>query len=405
MLQEIATKARLYVPDGITLMGILDETNTLPPGTVFFQYHDPRTGILRHLLPGTRVAVSRSPCIHPGDCQVLTLATVLPTSSLHTLKDVVVFPQAGTRPHPDEMSGGDLDGDLYTLLFDPALVPTTAFPAMSYDPALPAARIPATSHTTHGTVTSTEMATFFIKYMQNDNLGRIANAHGVFADTHGAESTECLTLATLHATAVDFAKTGVPATFPTMLMPKAYPAFMTNRRKPTYDSTKVLGQLYRKVNALQVPTNQGTPVDCVDPDLILPGASRYMEDAACWLVDYNTRLMHLMLRYGVTDEQELMSGCVKEFSRKMSREKSRNGNTQERLNRELATLRRDFRQLFMAELDELDDYDGLKKASAWYQVTYETESSPGDPPRLISFPWVMSSHLLKIKELNGQLAL
>lgn len=52
--------------------------------------------------------------------------------------------------------------------------------------------------------------------MVNDNLGMIANAHIAWADqsTEGARSSECIQLAELHSTAVDFCKSGVPAEFP-----------------------------------------------------------------------------------------------------------------------------------------------------------------------------------------------
>ena len=52
--------------------------------------------------------------------------------------------------------------------------------------------------------------------MVNDNLGMIANAHLAWADKleDGAKSPECIKLAELHSTAVDFCKSGVPAEFP-----------------------------------------------------------------------------------------------------------------------------------------------------------------------------------------------
>lgn len=51
---------------------------------------------------------------------------------------------------------------------------------------------------------------------QRDNLGQIANCHLVWADRRkeGVRSEECLRLAKLQSSAVDFAKTGVAAEFP-----------------------------------------------------------------------------------------------------------------------------------------------------------------------------------------------
>lgn len=40
----------------------------------------------------------------------------------HGLKNVIVFPQQGLRPHPKEMSGGDLDGDTFWITRHPKLI-------------------------------------------------------------------------------------------------------------------------------------------------------------------------------------------------------------------------------------------------------------------------------------------
>ncbi len=41
---------------------------------------------------------------------------------MHDLKNVVVFPRVGPRPHPMEMSGGDLDGDTFWICRHPKLI-------------------------------------------------------------------------------------------------------------------------------------------------------------------------------------------------------------------------------------------------------------------------------------------
>jgi hypothetical protein len=56
------------------------------------------------------------------------------------------------------------------------------------------------------------MTDFFIQFMENDQLGRIATLHQQLADCQpkGTFDPDCVLLAEMHSTAVDFSKTGIP---------------------------------------------------------------------------------------------------------------------------------------------------------------------------------------------------
>ena len=201
-LRQLKYRSRIPVSDAVTLYGICDETGCLHEGEIFVKFDvDGSTRQVQHLVG--KVAVTRSPALHPGDVQVATAVAPPDHSSLWDLRNCVVFSQKGHRDLPSMLSGGDLDGDLYNIIYDVSLIPEMTDTPASYVPAQPM--------DIGRTVTVEDMTGFFIDFMQNDQLGRIATLHQVLADgEQGTRSPSCLELAALHSTAVDFSKTGIP---------------------------------------------------------------------------------------------------------------------------------------------------------------------------------------------------
>ena len=98
------------------MFGIVDEYDVLEYGEVFIQYshinddkleNDKPTTSSLTILDNVRVAITKNPCHHPGDLRTFT---AVDRPELRHLVDVVVFPRKGPRPHPNEISGSDLDG-------------------------------------------------------------------------------------------------------------------------------------------------------------------------------------------------------------------------------------------------------------------------------------------------------
>lgn len=199
-LREIKYRSRILVPDALTVYGICDETGFLEEGQVYVTWDTDKRQQLH--LKG-QIAVTRSPALHPGDIQLATAVSPPDDSILHDLHNCVVFSQKGSRDMPSMLSGGDLDGDLYNIIYDDSLIPKMT--------ESPAAYLSAKAEDIGRSVTSHDMTEFFVDFMQNDQLGRIAILHQVFADSEplGTRSPHCLLLAELHSTAVDFSKSGV----------------------------------------------------------------------------------------------------------------------------------------------------------------------------------------------------
>lgn len=118
------------------------------------------------------------------------------------LKSLISFEQLLTCTI--QLSGGDLDGDRYYIIWDEECRPKRYFGAADYPRQEPI--------DIGRAVNRDDMTDFFIQFMETDQLGRIAVLHRVLADQkpEGTLNTQCITLAEMHSTAVDFSKTGIP---------------------------------------------------------------------------------------------------------------------------------------------------------------------------------------------------
>ncbi|KAK3905375.1 RNA dependent RNA polymerase-domain-containing protein [Staphylotrichum tortipilum] len=241
-LRLLKRRARIPVGKGMTLFGVMDETGFLEENQVYVTYDDES----RHSEPPGpgQVIVTRSPALHPGDVQLAT--NRLPPHDGHPLayhRNCIVFSKWGNRDLPSQLSGGDLDGDVFHVIWDPEVIETvTTFSPADY---------PRVSPLELGRlVEAADIANFFVDFMQTDHLGVIATRHMVLADQrdHGTLDPDCIKLAELHSSAVDFSKTG-----------RAWrPDFLSddkddedNEEGPRfryYESDKILGQLFRAVD-------------------------------------------------------------------------------------------------------------------------------------------------------------
>lgn len=206
-LRLLKHKARIPVDQGVTLFGIMDETGFLGEGEVYVTFdekYDKAHGRVKRSIQDGPVLVTRSPALHPGDIQQVKMVTPPTGHPLLSLKNCIVFSQKGLRDLPSQLSGGDLDGDLYSVIWDRSARPHSVFEPADYPRVNP---VPLNRD-----VTREDMAEFFINFMAADILGVIATRHQIVADIQplGTEDEVCKMLAGLHSTAVDYSKSGIP---------------------------------------------------------------------------------------------------------------------------------------------------------------------------------------------------
>lgn len=196
MLKE---KARIVVEKSAFLLGCTDETGTLrghmndstefgddiDPNQlpqIFIQVQDPSRSNHYMIVEGI-CFVGRNPCLHPGDIRVVQAVNV---QTLHHLRDVVVFPQQGDRDIPNMCSGGDLDGDDFFVVWDSELRPREVNCApMDYKAPKPIEL--------DRLVEIPDIMKFFVRYMKNDSLPKIAHAHLAHSDflDSGVKDPKC----------------------------------------------------------------------------------------------------------------------------------------------------------------------------------------------------------------------
>lgn len=288
---------------------------------------------------------------------------------LHHLTNVLVFPTCGTRPHPDEIGGGDLDGDRYFVTWDKVLTHFTPFHPMDYSSAAPKATLE-----TLASNPVPQLVDYFLNSIFKANLGEISNCYLTFADQFGATSKTCLELAELHSRAVDAPKTGDFVQIPSGLRPRSTPHFMEKSTGVSYRSKGVLGQLYDRAKKKQSQLGskkKDKTVVTLDDDLLLEGREEFATEAR-----------QLALQF----EQEMMGTLS------LSRSSSER-------NQAILHLTETYREKFHEK--PLSFEKKLLKASAWYESAYNQAQVR---IFMASFIDCAFDYLNQIKANAGQLA-
>jgi len=383
--------------DGRIMMGTADESGSLCYGEVFVQYSvdiDRPQAELK-ILEGP-VVIAKNPCFHPGDMRKFTAVN---KPQLKHMIDCVVFPTQGARPHPDEMSGSDLDGDMYFVCWRSQLLP----PGENKEPMDYQAK---PKQVLDRPVTESDMIDFIGTYINGDRVGVIANSHLAHADVkeRGIFCPECLSLARMHSDAVDFPKTGVSVQIPRELRPRQYPHYMLKRDKPGYRSEHVLGRLYDQCHAIMSNREErGSDLETgIDDQFLVPGHEDYL-DAARAIHDYYRRnVRRLMGEYGILTEAEVVTGRIVKLK------KQRRGTLQrehveiaEIVGSRLKAIRASVKDMFYEAVDGQSNENSveiIRLASAVYFVAYTDRTEDGT---CLSLPWVFADYLLSARRLNA----
>ncbi|KAH6930134.1 hypothetical protein HPB50_010396 [Hyalomma asiaticum] len=403
------TRIALPVDRARNMLGVVDTTGQLRYGEVFVQCTEIRSPQVQQqgppkvtVIEGT-VLVTKCPCLHPGDVRKFTAVNV---PELHHVVDCIVFPAQGPRPHPDEMAGSDLDGDEYVVIWEKCLF----FPGPNRTPMNFSDRNPEPDKEE---ITIEDMIQFMCNYIKNDSIGILSNAHLAWADQEreGIHSQKCLSIAEKISICLDFAKNGKIAYLKRDERPHLYPDFMEKgSHKTTYRSDRALGVLYRTCRSLEAAVgNLGHRH--VDPGrcraLAVPGWEDYRESALQALAEYNANLLRILNQYGIGSEGEVMACMVNTFDTYHNAQSDKL-NMEDLVEKMTTFLTVTTRDIFYADClkerhsSPTSDHEEfrkrtLRRASAWYMVTYESSTENS----FFSFPWCIADVLIEILRSTG----
>ena len=121
LYNDLKNRSRIYIKNSAYAIGIMDEYKILKYGEAYLHIKKDDLDIILD----QKCIVAKCPCVHPGDLRELIFKRYNETDKttekykiFNKYENVIIFPQLGSRPHPNEMSGSDLDGDQYFIFYD-----------------------------------------------------------------------------------------------------------------------------------------------------------------------------------------------------------------------------------------------------------------------------------------------
>jgi len=163
---------------------------------------------------------------------------------------VVVLPSVGKRSLASCLGGGDLDGDMFSVICHDPLLPTTFEDAASYESC-------GTKEIDRDS-TVEDICDFVVEYINSDVLGLLSDRLLVIADqsSEGMRDENCIRLAELCSQAVDYPKQGIPVNLDDNKLPRTLirckpdwhaAEVVSPRETDYYESDRALGLLYRSI--------------------------------------------------------------------------------------------------------------------------------------------------------------
>ena len=309
LYNDIKNKARIYVKDSAYVIGIMDEFGILEYGQAFL--HIKRKNF--DLILNKKCTIAKCPCLHPGDVRLLDFKKYIEgdeTTEKYKIfekyENVLIFPSKGKRPHPNECSGSDLDGDNYFVFYDPDLILNEAniSEPMNYTFHLNPKK--------KENIQIKDVIEYFSEYTNLNNLGIIGDAHLALCDKDPkhAKGEIPIRVAQKFSRAVDAPKTGDEVYLEENENPKKFPHYMCKALSKSYHSNFILGKLFDEVNKIidSVTKKKEISKFFFDKDLTIEGWENFALLALVFYRDFYEEMVFLMKKIDVKGESVLLTG-------------------------------------------------------------------------------------------------
>ena len=347
LYNDVKNKARIYVQDSAYVIGIMDEYGILDYGQAFLR-------IKRRNLDLTlnkKCTIAKCPCLHPGDIRVLDFKCYNPDDEkteiykvFDNYENVLIFPSKGPRPHPNECSGSDLDGDNYFVFYDEDLIidEKNLCKPMNYSFSLNSLK--------KDNIQIEDVIEYFAEYTNLNNLGLIGDAHLALADRdpQGAKGRIPMKIAIKFSRAVDAPKTGEKIVLSEDEEPTKFPHYMGKATRKTYRSTTIIGQLYDKINETidEITKKKESIPEFYDRDLEKIGYEKFAILGLVFYRDFFEEILNLMKKNEIKGESVLLTGNNIDNDESIFSKRKNNYDLREKISDEMRRLFRDARNNF-----------------------------------------------------------
>ena len=356
LYNDVKNKARIYIKDSAYVIGIMDEYGILEYGQAFLRIK--RRNL--DLILNKKCTIAKCPCLHPGDLRVLDFKCYIKGDEstekykiFEKYENVLIFPSKGKRPHPNECSGSDLDGDNYFVFYDPDLIldENKLSEPMNYSFNLEPIR--------KDNIQIEDVIEYFAEYTNLNNLGLIGDAHLALSDRDplGAKGEIPIKIAKKFSRAVDAPKTGDEVILSDDEEPKKFPHYMCKSERKTYRSETILGKLYDEINKIigDISKKEKYNEKYYDDDLALDGWKKFGIVGLVFYRDFFEELVNLMKKNEIKGESILLTGNNIDNDESVFSRRKNNYDLREKVSDEMRRLFKDAGDNFSKALEKFFD--------------------------------------------------